>query len=244
MCIVHPQQDCFCKDFSIKGFIETSFVDWPGNISAVVFLPHCNFRCAYCHNADLVLHPDALENIPFDQVVERLRKLKGWVDGVCVSGGEPTIHWFLPHLMRSFKEQGFLTKLDTNGSNPAMLAALLREGLVDYIAMDIKGPLVDDAYCKITGVRGVTEAVKKSIHIIRTGTVPYEFRFTVIPRYHQPADIYQVAEDLGGAKKLTLQNFKPDHTLDPLLKTASPYRHEDLAAYQQQVNQIISQQAH
>ncbi len=244
MCIVHSQQHCFCKDFLIKGFIETSFVDWPGNISAVIFLPHCNFRCSYCHNADLVLHPDIIENISFDQVVERLRKLRGWVDGVCVSGGEPTIHWFLPDLLRAFKELGFLTKLDTNGSNPAMLAALLSAGVVDYIAMDIKGPLEDDAYCKITGVNGVTEAVKKSINIIRTGAVPYEFRLTVIPKYHQPADIYRVAKELSGVQKLTLQNFNPEHTLDPLLKTSTPYRHEDLSVYQQQVNQIISQQVH
>ena len=144
--------------------------------------------------------------------------------------------------MRSLKDLGFLTKLDTNGSRPRVLSSLLADHLVDYIAMDIKAPLADEAYCRVTGVHGATEAVKESINIIRKGTAPYEFRFTVVPSYHQPSDIYRVAEELSGAAKLTLQNFKPKHTLDPLLNTSSSYRTEDLSAYQQQVNQIISQQ--
>jgi pyruvate formate lyase activating enzyme len=230
------------EKFSIKGFLETSFVDWPGNICAVLFLPHCNFRCPYCHNADLVLRPETIENISFASVMARLRKHKGWIDGVCVSGGEPTIHSFLPQLLSAIKKEGFLTKLDTNGSHPDVLSSLINDRLVDYIAMDIKAPLAEDAYCKITGAQGVTEKVRQSVAIIRQAPVPYEFRFTVLPSYHQPADIYRVAEELSGAAKLTLQNFKPKHTLDPLLNTSSSYRTEDLSAYQQQVNQIISQQ--
>ena len=232
------------EEFLIKGFLETSFVDWPGNICAVLFLPRCNFRCSYCHNADLVLHPETMKNISFASVMARLRQHKGWIDGVCVSGGEPTIHPFLPQLLSAIKKEGFLTKLDTNGGRPGVLSSLINDRLVDYIAMDIKAPLAEDAYGKVTGAQGVMEKVKQSVAIIRQGTVPYEFRFTVVPSYHQPADIYRVAEELSGAAKLTLQNFKPKHTLDPLLNTSSSYRTEDLSAYQQQVNQIISQQVH
>jgi pyruvate formate lyase activating enzyme len=231
-------------DFPVKGFLETSFVDWPGYICSVLFLPHCNFRCGYCHNADLVLHPDSIENISLDAVMSRLRRLKGWIDGVCVSGGEPTLHSFLPHLLAAIKQEGFFTKLDTNGSTPQLLSELISDQLVDYIAMDIKAPLDEEAYCKVSGVPGVTEKVKQSIGVIIKGTVPYEFRFTVLPTYHQPQDIYRVAEELSGAAKLTLQNFKQAHTLDPLLNTSASYRYEDLSAYQQQVNQIISQQVH
>jgi len=244
MCDLHQKDSCFCKEFIIKGFLETSFVDWPGKLCSVMFLPSCNFRCSYCHNSELVLHPDMIANIPFDQVIERLQDMQGWIDGVCVSGGEPTIHPFLPHLLQAIRQQGLLTKLDTNGGRPEMLAALLNDKLIDYVAMDIKAPLAEDAYCKVTGVRGMTENVKKSIDIIRTSNVPYEFRFTVLPSYHQPEDIFRVAEALCGATKLKLQNFKPAHTLDPLLNTCRSYDAEDITIYQQKVDQIISRQVH
>jgi pyruvate formate lyase activating enzyme len=244
MSTLHHEESCFCKDFHIKGFIETSFVDWPGNISSVVFLPNCNFRCSYCHNSDLVLRPDMIQDIDFDRVIERLRNLRGWVDGVCVSGGEPTIHSYLPDLLRAFRQSGFATKLDTNGSRPAVLASLIEENLLDYVAMDVKGPLVEEAYCSVTGVRNFVDDVKQSISLLLNGTVPYEFRFTVVPTYHRPEDIFRVAQELCGAKKLRLQNFKPVNTLDPLLKTCRSYDAEEITSYQQKVDQIISQEVH
>jgi pyruvate formate lyase activating enzyme len=244
MCTLHHKESCFCKDFLIKGFIETSFVDWPGNISSVVFLPNCNFRCSYCHNSDLVLRSDMIQDIPFDQVIARLETMRGWVDGVCVSGGEPTIHSFLPNLLRSIKQLGFATKLDTNGSRPAVLASLIQEHLVDFVAMDIKAPLAEDAYCSVTGVRNFVDDVKQSTRLLLSGAVPYEFRFTVVPWYHRPEDIFRVAQELSGATKLRLQNFKPVNTLDPLLNTSRSYATEEIDSYQKKVDQIISQQVH
>jgi pyruvate formate lyase activating enzyme len=125
-----------------------------------------------------------------------------------------------------------------------MLSSLMQENLIDYVAMDIKAPLAEDAYCSVTGVRNFVDDVKKSISLLITGAVPYEFRFTVVPWYHRPEDIFRVAQELSGAKKLRLQNFKPVNTLDPLLNTSRSYATEELDSYQQKVDQIISQQVH
>ena len=125
-----------------------------------------------------------------------------------------------------------------------MLQSLIQDGLVDYIAMDIKAPLAEEAYCRVIGVHGFMDEVKKSIDIIRRGSVAYEFRCTVIPSFHLPQDIFRVAEELCGSAKLKLQKFNPAHTLDPLLHTSSSYSYEDLSSYQQRVDQIISQQVH
>jgi len=118
----------------IKAFIDLSFVDWDGKISSVFFLPRCNFRCPFCHNSTLVLHPERGETIPFERVEDYLKKQRNWIDGVCITGGEPTLHSDLPHLCSKLKEIGFLVKVDTNGTNPMMIRELINKGLVDYIA--------------------------------------------------------------------------------------------------------------
>src|SRR3990172_5212753 len=128
------------ENFHIKGFLETSFVDWRGMITALIFLPSCNFRCPYCHNHPLVLSPQNYRDIPLGSILAKLDTLKGWVDGVTISGGEPTLCNDLPILISSFKKEGFKVKLDTNGSNPSVIRSLIDEELIDYIATDIKSP--------------------------------------------------------------------------------------------------------
>ncbi len=224
----------------IKGFIETSFVDWHGKLCAVIVLPHCNFRCRYCHNTDLVLRPEMLQDIDFGSILKRLAQLKGWVDGVCISGGEPTLHTFLPDILAVLKQQGFLTKLDTNGSSPTLLQALIDEGLVDYVAMDIKSSLDEDSYCNITQTPHMLKTIKKSINILKTGTAQHEFRFTVVPSLHYPEDVYRVAKQLNGAARLRIQNFNPQETLDPDLKSLTPLSDKDIAHIQKRVDQLIS----
>ena len=125
----------------IKGFLETSFVDWADKICSVLFLPYCNFRCPYCHNHELILSPDRFETLDWDVIRGRLQSLAGWLDGVCVTGGEPTLHPDLPNLLTAIKALGLPVKLDTNGTRPQVLRFLVTEGLVDFVAMDIKGPL-------------------------------------------------------------------------------------------------------
>ena len=228
------------RDIPIKGFIETSFLDWSGKICSVIFFPQCNFRCRYCHNADLVLRPDALEDIGFDSVIKRLSDLKGWIDGVCVSGGEPTLHASLPKVLLALKKEGFLTKLDTNGSNPEVLHSLIEEDLVDYVAMDLKSSLDETSYCKIIQAENMLSSVQKSVRLLLDGRVEYEFRFTVVPFYHAPEDIYNLAIELNGAKRLRIQNFNPSQTLDPSLKTLEPYSEGEIDLIQKRVDKLIS----
>lgn len=125
----------------IKGFIETSFLDWRGLISAVLFLPGCNFACPYCHNFTLVSDPDSLMSLPLDSVLDRLRPFVGWIDGVVVSGGEPTLHPGLEELLGLIHQEGFQVKLDTNGYRPEVVKRVVEAGLVDMVAMDVKAPL-------------------------------------------------------------------------------------------------------
>ncbi len=204
----------------IKGFIEVSFVDWDGKLSSVIFLPNCNFRCPFCHNANLVLHPEKLETIPFERVIENLKRQRGWIDGVCITGGEPTLHKSLPELCSQLKKLGFLVKVDTNGTNPAMLKELMDRGLVDYVAMDIKTSLTGKKYSKAIGVN--TEEmlgnVKESIKLLLGSNMDYEFRTTVVPTLHDEEDIKQICRSLRGCRKYVLQKFDVSlgkTTIDP-----------------------------
>src|SRR5512135_851580 len=136
----------------IKGFLETSFLDWPGKLCSVLFLPLCNFRCPYCHNHPLVFHPEQYADISLEVVLNRLRSLKNWIDGVCISGGEPTLHRGLPLLIQEIKRKKFLVKLDTNGSNPQMLRDLIENKSIDFVSMDVKAPLDPFHYSRSAGV--------------------------------------------------------------------------------------------
>jgi pyruvate formate lyase activating enzyme len=229
------------KDLPIKGFIDTSFVDWPGKICAVLFFPRCNFRCPYCHNSELVLRPDSIETIEPESVFARLNDLRGWIDGVCVTGGEPTLLPKLRRLLEIVREAGFQTKLDTNGSNPEVLRELIDADLLDYVAMDVKSCLDEDSYCKITNVAdSMLSRVRTSIDLLIEGRVDYEFRVTIVPEYHEPEDIYQLARDLSGAARLRLQNFKPGASLlDPTLKTAKPFTPQDMESLQLRVDELL-----
>ena len=223
----------------IKGFLETSFVDWPGKICSVIFLPDCNFRCRYCHNAPLVLEPESLKNVDFQDILTYLAENKGWVDGVCISGGEPTLHDSLPTILAEIRNLGFTTKLDTNGTKPAVLKSLITAGLVDYIAMDVKAPLDEQSYCAITQSATMLDEIKESIRLIISSDIQHEFRCTVIPSYHQPHEIVRLAKELNGAQRFRLQNFNPHHTLDPDLCAHQPYDERVIHELQQQVDALL-----
>ena len=202
----------------IKGFIETSFIDWPGRICAVVFLGRCNFRCPFCHNHPLVLEHDKMKNISLDEVVLTLNTLRKWLGGICVSGGEPTLNPHLPELLRQFKLLGYEIKLDTNGTNPDVVEHLLADGLVDMISMDVKAPLDQEKYSRCAGLPVKMDNIHRSIELIRNSDVNHEFRMTVLPRFHTEADIIEWKQFFGDDCTLKLQNFNPATTLDPALQ--------------------------
>jgi pyruvate formate lyase activating enzyme len=220
----------------IKGFLDVSFVDWDGKISAVIFLPNCNFRCPFCHNFNLVSNPEKAETIPFEQVKSQLERNKDWVDGVCITGGEPTLHGELPELCSRIKKMGFQVKVDTNGTNPTLLKELLKKGLVDYVAMDIKAPLTVQKYSEACGVNveKLLDNVKESIEALMESNIDYEFRTTVVPTLHDLDGIKQICSSLVGCRKYVLQKFDVSlgkETLNPEFMKLKPFTDEEMQKF-------------
>jgi len=225
------------ESFSIKGFLETSFIDWKGHLASVIFTGGCNFRCPYCHNSGLVLSPGNFEDIPLDHVYATFKKYKNWVEHVVITGGEPTIHEGLPAFMRDLKDRGLMIKLDTNGSNLPVVKRLVAEGLVDYIAMDIKGPV--EKYARWCGVETDTAMIANSIDYILEGNVDYEFRMTVVPFLHREEDIYHAAERVSTARRFFIQEFRPASTLNPTFAQIKPFSPHKIARIRQTVADIL-----
>ena len=226
----------------IKGFLDLSLTDWDGKTTCVVFTPGCPFRCPYCYNRDLVLEPWKLEDIPLERILAFLRE-NGWgLDGVVITGGEPTIWSGLPELCSALREEGLLVKLDTNGTNPDMLEGLLSSGLVDYVAMDIKAPLVPEKYSLACGVDAgpFLAEVERSIDILLGGPVDYEFRTTVVPTIHGPGDVRAICTRIRGCERYVIQAFKPlGPTIDPRFTDMRTFTGEELRAFMKEAEEVL-----
>ncbi|PIP75343.1 anaerobic ribonucleoside-triphosphate reductase activating protein [Candidatus Kuenenbacteria bacterium CG_4_8_14_3_um_filter_39_15] len=190
----------------IGGLQKTSLLDYPQKVSAIIFTISCNFRCPFCYNSNLVTKINKGDILPPADIFEFLKRRKKVLDAVVITGGEPTRHADLPEFIRKIKEMGFLVKLDTNGTNPSMLKKLIQDKLVDYLAMDIKGPL--PKYSKIVNVTVSTKKIRESIKIIMHSNLPYEFRSTILPALHSRSDLEKMAKLIKGAKKYYLQKFQ------------------------------------
>jgi pyruvate formate lyase activating enzyme len=203
----------------IKGFLETSFVDWPGKLCAILFVGGCNFRCPFCHNHPLVLAPEGMETIPFEEIRLRLAARRNWLAGVCISGGEPTLSPGLPGMIARLKAEGWAVKLDTNGSRPEVLAQLLADNLLDMVSMDVKTVLVQEAYERCAGVPVDLGAIQNSIELLSRSGISHEFRMTIAPRLHTEQDVAAWAGQFDrSCSRLALQNFNPRTTLDVLFE--------------------------
>ena len=216
----------------IKGFIPNTMLDWEGMLATTIFLPRCNFRCPFCQNPDLVLHPERLQTVPFGEFADFILERKGWIDGVCVTGGEPCLHADLPQFCASLKDLGLEVKLDTNGSLPEMLERLLAGKLVDYVAMDLKAPLEAAAYRVATGTgqADLVESVNRSVELLGRFGVEREFRTTVVPMLHGPTEVGQIAQALAeaGEERYYIQRFSPRSTLDPRYSGLRPFADDDI----------------
>ena len=211
----------------LGGLQKFTLIDYPGKIAATVFTVGCNFLCPFCHNPELI-DPKLMKNQPSvleSEFFEFLKSRQGKLDGVCITGGEPTLHKDLADFLSKIKSLGFAVKLDTNGSHPEILEKLITEKLVDYIAMDIKAPA--DKYSEIAGGVGI-DKIKKSVGLIKNSGVDYEFRTTVVPKFHKKEDLIKIAEWLKGAKKYFIQQFYPTKTLDDCLMGEKSYSKEEL----------------
>lgn len=191
----------------INGLQKLTLLDFPGRTACTVFLGGCNFRCPFCHNASLVLHPDSAPRISEEEVFAFLEKRRGLLDGVAVTGGEPCLYAELPEFLRRVKDMGFAAKLDTNGSRPDMLRRVIDEGLIDYAAMDIKSS--PEGYSASAGIVCFDlTPVSESVSLLMEGRVEYEFRTTAVHGLHTPADFESIGRWIAGADKYFIQCFK------------------------------------
>jgi pyruvate formate lyase activating enzyme len=191
----------------VGGLLKFSLIDYPGKMSAVIFTQGCNFRCPYCHNPELVLPECFREPVPEGEVWAFLEKRIGLLEGVVVTGGEPTVQKDLPAFLRKLRKMGYLIKLDSNGSNPDVLKDVLRRHLVDYIAMDLKATI--DKYNQLTSLKSCGERVRQSIRLILESDVDYEFRTTLVTPFVSAEDLPSMVSLIPGAKQYRLQRFIP-----------------------------------
>ena len=218
----------------IKGFVSVSLSDWDGKVSSVIFLPRCNLRCPFCYNKSLVLHPEEMLTIPFVQVEHYLEANQKWIDGIVITGGEPTLHEDLPLLCEKIKKAGFDVKVDTNGTNPKVIGELMEKRLVDSVAMDVKAPLNKEKYSAACGLNATPflERINETIKILLTAAVECEFRTTVVPTLHRLEDVEGICQGIKGCKKYTLQNFKSEvETIDPAYQNLKPFSKKQMGNF-------------
>lgn len=189
-----------------QGINKLSLLDYPGKVAAILYIDKCNFRCEYCHNWNTLIACDDNEDLIFDDILSFLKKRVGVLDGVVISGGEPTLMPNLEEKIRAIKSLGYSIKLDTNGTHPEVVEDLVNKGLIDYVAMDIKSSL--DEYHRFCKNDELISNVKKTIDYLKQDKVDYEFRTTLISEYHNEEIIRKIAELLKGSKRLFLQQFK------------------------------------
>ena len=189
----------------IKGLQKTTLLDFPSKVACTVFTGGCNFRCPFCHNASLVLRANEAKSFDIEEFFSFISKRKGILDGVCITGGEPLMQQDIIPFMEHIRSIGLLVKLDTNGSFPEKLAEILERGLADYVAIDVKNSI--DKYAQTCGLPSFPEKVLKSIELLMSSGVDYEFRTTVVDELHSIEDIEEIAKQIKGAKRYFIQNL-------------------------------------
>ena len=222
----------------IQGLQKMTLLDYPGRVACTVFLGGCDFRCPFCHNYELV---EGFQEaaITEDEFFAFLAKRRGLIDGVAITGGEPCLRKDLPAFLEKVRAAGFPVKLDTNGNSPRMLERLLGEGLVDYVAMDIKN--APAKYAQTVGLRALDLApLQESVNLLKQGAVDYEFRTTVIRQYHEERDFHEIGAWIQGARRYFLQAFTdrdtvPDHSLSAPDPAALRLYRDICAEYVEQV---------
>ena len=236
--------------FIIGGVQKTTLIDFPGKIAAIVFTHGCNFRCGYCHNPSLLLNKEkVVNNYTTKDFFSFLQTRIGKLDGVVITGGEPTLQSGLYDFIKEIEQMGFAVKLDTNGTNPDVIEKLLNDNLLDYIAMDIKAPL--EKYSQITGTyslaplgrggggEGLHYNIRKSISIIMQSNVDYEFRTTVIKSQLSFEDFEKIGQMIKGAKRYYMQKFVPSEILDKNLINEQTYTDEEFKNICQTIKKYV-----
>ncbi|RJP31244.1 MAG: anaerobic ribonucleoside-triphosphate reductase activating protein [Actinobacteria bacterium] len=220
--------------------LPSSMLDWPGKICSVIFIAGCNFRCPYCHNPELLEAGGIGDAIVWDDLAIYLSERKGWIDGVSITGGEPTIHDDLPHLCERLRDLGMEVKLDTNGSRPRLLAEMLARGLLDFVAMDLKTSLT--RYPEVARRPVDPLSIGESIDAIIGSGVEHEFRCTMVPGLVGLEDLESLAERAADARVFVLQQFRSENTLDPAYSGARGYPEETLLEWAERLGRLVPTQ--
>lgn len=221
------------------GFQRFTMIDYPEKISAIGFTQGCNFRCPYCHNPELVEPEQFGETLAEEKILSFLEERKGKLDGVVITGGEPTMHHDILSFIHKIKDLDFLVKLDTNGSFPTRLEEIINDGAVDYIAMDIKAPM--EKYQAISRSTIDIEQIKKSIGLIMDSGTPYEFRTTVVEGLLTPEDIIKIGWEIKGARLYVLQKFLPTKAIDLDYLQADTYSDEEFEKMKQSLTGLVKE---
>lgn len=198
----------------IGGFEPFSLIDYPGRIAAVVFTQGCNFRCPFCHNGSLISPRDGSEDV--ESLLKSLVGRRGKLDAVVVSGGEPTLQPDLAGFLALVRSMGFLVKIDTNGSRPSVLRSLIDQGLLDYVAMDVKAPI--HKYSRLAGVEVDVESLRESVALIASSGIAHEFRTTHVEALLDDQDLAEIRAGLPRASSHRIQRFRPENALDSALR--------------------------
>ncbi len=225
----------------IGGFQKLTLIDFPGKIASAVFLQGCNLNCVYCHNRHLI--PLKRGNLNVQDILEYLEGARAFLDGVVISGGEPTIQKGLLLFAQELKRIGYAVKIDTNGTNPEMLELLLSKGLVDFVAMDVKAPLTPEKYSGVCGHRvdeEFMEKIRKSVEIVTSYGVAHEFRTTVVEELLTPADIIEIARSLPPQSSYVLQQFVPPEMCAVADKLTKPADRELLIKLKEECEKILT----
>ena len=221
---------------NIGGIQRLSLLDFPDKTCCTIFTVGCNYRCPFCHNASIICNSIPENGILQDEVIEFLKRRKGLLDGVCITGGEPLLQESLESFIKEIKSLGFLVKLDTNGSLPRKLRQLIETGLLDYVAMDIKNS--PDSYGQTIGINNYNlDPVKESVDLLLSNIVPYEFRTTVVRQLHTSKDMLAIAQWIKGAEHYYLQNFVDSG--DVLESGLSGFSREEIQDFHELIRPII-----
>lgn len=224
--------------FKIAGIQKTTLLDYPTKVAAIVFTQGCNFRCGYCHNPDLLEQNKNTNFLP-ENFISFLKTRQGKLDGVVITGGEPTLQSGLYDFIKQIKQLDFAVKLDTNGTNPKIIKKLLNETLVDYIAMDIKAPF--EKYSEITGINVNTNNIKTSIDLIIKSLTEYEFRTTVLKSQLSFEDFDKIGQTIKGANLYYLQKFVPNKIYNEKLNSDTTYNNDELQTICNHMKQYIKE---
>ncbi|MDD6201409.1 MAG: anaerobic ribonucleoside-triphosphate reductase activating protein [Lachnospiraceae bacterium] len=212
----------------ILGLTKTTLLDYPGRVAAAVFVGSCNFRCPFCHNGNLVLHSESFPEITQEELFSFLEKRRGILSGVCITGGEPTLYDDLPELIQKIRSLGYAVKLDTNGYRPQVLSSLLERNLLNYVAMDIKSDR--EHYADTAGLENLDfSRIEESVNILKTCSIPYEFRTTVVKGLHTSCIFENIGKWLMGDSHYFLQSYQESDAV--ICKRFSSFSKEELEQF-------------